>query len=136
MDYISYNAELTIVAAGGDHDDCGVINMAAYKETRIKKDGAFFLLPINCGTPDRENLRKRWASRGWTFQESLLSRRCLVFTEERVYFECGQMSCWRIQVFQLPPINETALVEQLGYFPRRGPFLWKFPDFQQNILHC
>lgn len=31
-----------------------------------------------------------WDSRGWTFQERLLSRRCLYFSENYVYFQCGQ----------------------------------------------
>lgn len=29
-----------------------------------------------------------WNQRGWTFQERLLSRRCLVFAEGKVYFQC------------------------------------------------
>jgi hypothetical protein len=29
-----------------------------------------------------------WSQRGWTFQERLLSRRCLVFAEGQVYFQC------------------------------------------------
>ncbi|KAK3689421.1 heterokaryon incompatibility protein-domain-containing protein [Podospora appendiculata] len=29
-----------------------------------------------------------WSQRGWTFQERLLSRRCLIFAEGQVYFQC------------------------------------------------
>jgi hypothetical protein len=29
-----------------------------------------------------------WNQRGWTFQERLLSRRCLIFAEGHVYFQC------------------------------------------------
>jgi hypothetical protein len=32
----------------------------------------------------------RWDTRGWTFQERLLSRRCLYFSEHYVYFQCGR----------------------------------------------
>jgi hypothetical protein len=32
--------------------------------------------------------RKKWSSRGWTFQEGFLSRRCLIFTSYQVYFMC------------------------------------------------
>ncbi|OXV05664.1 hypothetical protein Egran_06568 [Elaphomyces granulatus] len=32
----------------------------------------------------------RWHTRGWTFQERLLSRRCLYFSERYVYFHCGR----------------------------------------------
>ncbi|KAH6692361.1 heterokaryon incompatibility protein-domain-containing protein [Plectosphaerella plurivora] len=30
----------------------------------------------------------RWSQRGWTFQERMLSRRCLIFIEGQVYFQC------------------------------------------------
>ena len=30
----------------------------------------------------------QWNQRGWTFQERLLSRRCLIFAEGKVYFQC------------------------------------------------
>ena len=32
-----------------------------------------------------------WATRGWTYQEGVLSNRCLVFTERQVYWECAGM---------------------------------------------
>ncbi|KAK0726895.1 heterokaryon incompatibility protein-domain-containing protein [Lasiosphaeria miniovina] len=32
--------------------------------------------------------QSRWNTRGWTYQESLLSRRRLVFTDSQVYFQC------------------------------------------------
>jgi hypothetical protein len=34
-----------------------------------------------------------WITRGWTYQEAILSRRCLFFTEQQVYFVCRSMSC-------------------------------------------
>lgn len=37
--------------------------------------------------------RKKWATRGWTFQEAFLSRRRLVFTQNQIYFESGSMNC-------------------------------------------
>jgi hypothetical protein len=35
-----------------------------------------------------------WSTRGWTLQENLLSRRCLVFTETQTYFQCWHMHCY------------------------------------------
>ncbi|KAI0459505.1 heterokaryon incompatibility protein-domain-containing protein [Xylaria acuta] len=32
----------------------------------------------------------KWNARGWVFQERLLSRRCLYFSEQAVYFQCAQ----------------------------------------------
>ncbi|KAJ9651625.1 hypothetical protein H2198_009098 [Neophaeococcomyces mojaviensis] len=34
-----------------------------------------------------------WSTRGWTFQEGLLSRRCLIFTPEQIFWQC-QKSSW------------------------------------------
>ncbi|KAK5941227.1 hypothetical protein PMZ80_006504 [Knufia obscura] len=33
-----------------------------------------------------------WSARGWTFQEGLLSRRCLVFTSDQIYWQCRKSS--------------------------------------------
>ncbi|KAK9423439.1 putative Heterokaryon incompatibility protein-domain-containing protein [Seiridium unicorne] len=35
----------------------------------------------------------RWNRRGWTFQEKILSRRRIYFTEHQVHFSCGKMVC-------------------------------------------
>ena len=34
-----------------------------------------------------------WTTRGWTYQEIILSRRMLFFTEWQVYFACAAMTC-------------------------------------------
>src|SRR5438045_6752398 len=34
-----------------------------------------------------------WMSRGWTYQEAVLSQRWLIFTDQQVYFECYGMYC-------------------------------------------
>lgn len=33
-----------------------------------------------------------WISRGWTFQEGILSKRCLIFTDHQMFFRCGRNS--------------------------------------------
>ncbi|KAK0724499.1 hypothetical protein B0H67DRAFT_107151 [Lasiosphaeris hirsuta] len=43
--------------------------------------------------PHKSIRGSRWSTRGWTFQEAVLSRRRLVFTAELVYFECSAMNC-------------------------------------------
>ena len=54
----------------------------------------------------------RWASRGWTFQESILSSRRLMFTAEQVYWECNK-AIWREDSFwesaEVPPIFRSRL---------------------------
>jgi len=38
-------------------------------------------------------LASDWARRGWTFQEQILSRRCVIFLDDRVFWDC-QCSVW------------------------------------------
>ena len=57
----------------------------------------------------------KWDTRGWTFQEKVLSRRCLFFLEEQVHWEC-QRASW---------CEETCL--------ETGPeyrFLWEVPNLE------
>ena len=37
--------------------------------------------------------QSKWATRAWTYQEAILSPRCLYFTPHQVYFECNAWQC-------------------------------------------
>ncbi|KAK2924453.1 Heterokaryon incompatibility [Fusarium oxysporum f. sp. vasinfectum] len=53
------------------------------------------------GTPPAEQIRSsRWASRGWTYQEGILSHRRIFFTNEQVIFQCNNMTC--LESFDIP----------------------------------
>ncbi|TLD26136.1 HET-domain-containing protein [Venturia nashicola] len=54
-----------------------------------------------------------WDHRGWTFQERLLSKRLLYFTQNQLYFECHG-SCWMEN--NTPP----DLLRMIGNQPWRG----------------
>ena len=43
-------------------------------------------------SPDHVIDASEWNRRGWTFQERILSRRCVIFTEGRIFFQCRQTS--------------------------------------------
>jgi tetratricopeptide (TPR) repeat protein len=61
-----------------------------------------------------------WETRGWVLQEHLLSRRCLFFTSNWVYFQCGQ-----------EVVSETAM---RGRNIAPGPKMDKEPRLQENVL--
>jgi hypothetical protein len=93
MDAIYGHAILTICAADGENSSAGLRAMHA------STDGeGINPVPMANYSPDLKLMvsrppevsvdRSAWNKRAWTFQERLLSRRCLIFTEGRVYFQC------------------------------------------------
>ena len=91
MGQIYGNALLTIVAADGDDASTGVFNNSNTASrvgrqcVRYSEDLGLIICPPNLNTVLKET---GWATRGWTFQEALLSKRLLVFVDQTVYFSC------------------------------------------------
>lgn len=94
MDLIYQQAELTIIAAAGDDPEFGLpgITSRARCGQHTVKFGDLDIIPI-LRHPHFTIRSSRWSTRGWTFQESALSRRNLAFTDDQVYFECNAMNC-------------------------------------------
>ncbi|KAF2445179.1 HET-domain-containing protein, partial [Karstenula rhodostoma CBS 690.94] len=95
MDQIYRDAYLTIIASAGEsptHGLPGVENTPrqSLESNRIVVGPYVFCPPGDVSSNIR---RSMWNTRGWTYQEGLLSRRRLVFTESGVYFQCLDMVC-------------------------------------------
>lgn len=109
MHLVYGNAYLTICAADGDAETGllavepmlqPIIPASLGHPEAINKDGFEILhrpLTAECvpgvsllvsRSPEATIQDSRWNKRGWTFQERLLSRRCLVFADGHVYFQC------------------------------------------------
>ena len=74
---------------------------------------------LDCNSPTNYLNNSKWNTRGWTFQEKVLSRRCLFFMKEQVYWEC-QHASW---------CEETCLETIPEYqFSWDGPNLRFFSD--------
>ena len=89
MDTVYECAFATIVAAAGiDYNAglCGVSASLRRPQPRFSTDGGMIVSTL----PHISHLvsKSKWITRGWTFQEVQLSRRCLFFTESQVYFVC------------------------------------------------
>lgn len=52
--------------------------------------------------------RTKWATRGWTYQEGLLSKRRLIFTDEQVLWECNSMHCRESLVLPLNVMHDKC----------------------------
>ena len=90
MDLIYSQARMTIFALGGTHAD---IPLAGVRPgSRRLNQGIEMLQGVRCvaTSPSLEKvLRSSFHStRGWTYQEYLLSTRCLFLTDQHAYFRC------------------------------------------------
>ncbi|KAI0429146.1 heterokaryon incompatibility protein-domain-containing protein [Xylaria sp. FL1042] len=95
MDSVYKNAALTIVAAAGADESYGLPGVSRPRPTRqlsFKRDEDGYELMSTLPSPHSSIEKSRWATRGWTYQEAILSRRRLVFTDDQLYFECNSTS--------------------------------------------
>lgn len=92
MDRIYACAVVTLVAAAGSDADFG---LPGVQDTPRKKQPFTTTrgttMTSTLAHPEAVIHNSKWASRGWTYQEAMLSTRRLVFTQEQVYFECRSM---------------------------------------------
>jgi hypothetical protein len=88
------HVEANIVAAFGDRAEAGLPGVGRVRSNpqNILDIDGFQLTNI---LPPFEELvdQSFWNSRGWTYQERLLSIRMLVFTEQQLFFRCQEMEC-------------------------------------------
>lgn len=89
-DWIYARAHLTVIAGSGKDANAGL--------TGVRKGSRTWHQSIEEVVPGIKLLvthlaedyisTSQWDSRAWTFQERMLSRRCLLFVNGRVYFQC------------------------------------------------
>ncbi|KAL2827779.1 heterokaryon incompatibility protein-domain-containing protein [Aspergillus cavernicola] len=93
-------AQICIIAASGQNSEHGLPGVRESRKLPASATGVPLLqpgqFPVIVGLPQPEMdavlKRYRWIQRAWTYQEILLARRCLIFTESEAFFFCGQVS--------------------------------------------
>ena len=106
MDFIFGSASVTIIATSGINAEAGLPGVKRGSRRRLQEPFAVNGIQLietldtngngEAGSYIGESV---WNERGWTFQERLLSRRALVFTDEQVYWEC-RMAFWSEDFYQ------------------------------------
>ena len=96
MAWIYECAEFTIVAAAGSDASYGLpgagsTKRAAGTQPQVQVSPNLHLLS-SLSDPRIIVKESVWSTRGWTYQEGVLSNRRLVFTDQQVYFECRGMA--------------------------------------------
>ncbi|KAI0411713.1 heterokaryon incompatibility protein-domain-containing protein [Xylaria grammica] len=94
MDAIYAGAELTIIAASGENPHYGLPGVSRKDRSpqpvlQVGHHRIVATLPH----PSWLLRKSKWNTRGWTYQEGLLSRRRLLFFEQQVVYECNGMHC-------------------------------------------
>lgn len=95
MGRIYNSACLVVVAAAGHDANAGLPGVRINKRTALQRSTT--IQSINMVTAGPQLMQalewSEWNKRGWTFQEAMLARRLLIFTEEQVYWNCRNGSC-------------------------------------------
>lgn len=106
MDSIYGSADMTIIAACGQDSHYGLpgVNDTPRTVQHHVKAGHFDIFS-SMRHPHDAIKSSKWASRGWTLQETCLSKRRLAFTDSQLYFECNTMQCRETVVPNLDMIH-------------------------------
>jgi hypothetical protein len=137
MELIYANAAVTIIAAAGEGPDHGLPGVAG----TLRKPGPSLKIGachITSTLAHGKNVvpRSKWATRGWTYQEVILSKRRLIFTDHQIFWECNSMySAEAIQIYlddqlSVDDQRQTLQVQEDGIFSKRTP-----GTVNQDFLH-
>ena len=145
MDKIYEGAIATIVAAAGEDATYGLPGVnGLFREIRrtLTVDG--ILLAESLPKLPLILAKSIWATRGWTYQEAVLSRRCIFFTDHQVYLTCRcSSSCEAIRFAPgTRDVRESATRLRADIFDvelktagKRRAGLWDFFDHLYHYKH-
>ncbi|OJD21120.1 hypothetical protein ACJ73_07540 [Blastomyces percursus] len=89
MDDIFSSAQIVLIAAYGDSMEFGIPGVSRVKRKVVQRSEDMLGLRItNIVREVEDDPLSVWDTRGWTYQEVVLSRRRLYFTNMRAFFEC------------------------------------------------
>jgi len=115
MDQIYSSAYITLIAAAGSDANDGLPRVSKHvgRRTRLLNvDGLAYQL-ANASDWDSTDLDKStWCTRGWTFQELVLSRRVLVFTPTEVFSTAAEAFKLSLCISRAAQTTNRALAQQ------------------------
>ncbi|KAL6352580.1 hypothetical protein LRP88_13045 [Fusarium phalaenopsidis] len=107
MDLVYSRALFTIIAACGEDSESGLSGLPGRerdifkRSVRLSPEG-FHLAPTAGLFVNAPLERSTWNTRGWTFQERILSRRVMVFTPFQVFWICEDAMWDEEVILELP----------------------------------
>jgi hypothetical protein len=138
MKEIYESAVATIIAAAGEDVSYGLPGING-KGRQAQLSARIADLELTSGLSRLPVVleNSKWASRGWTYQEAVLSRRCIYFTDEQVYFTCKcSQNCEAVNFTQadqqftkrLTSLSTDIFDTDIRAVGRRRQGLWNFFD--------
>ena len=126
MDSIYSNAGLVIIVAANSHASAGIPGIHHTQRRISQRQETIKSTQSITAQPSVQQVLEQsvWNTRGWTFQEAILSRRALVFTESLVYWNC-QYDTWREDISSESPVYGLLLTQDNS--------IWELP---QEIHTC
>ena len=122
MTEIYGSAQATIVAAAGSDPTYGLPGVSRTRrvpQPHARLKNRTLTWTFGTSSPEDDVSSSVWSTRGWTYQEGLLSSRRLVFTDKQVYFQCGLAAFYEACNI---PLNLESWTRQDMIFPRvRNP---------------
>ena len=88
MHTIYQDAIVTIVPSNAEKAEAGFSGISIPRIAQFNVSTNAGTLVSTCAHLTHQLWWSKWLTRGWTYQEAFLSRRCLFFTREQVYFVC------------------------------------------------
>lgn len=85
-------ALFTVVAAYGDNANSGLPGVTPQSRKVSQRTEVIQNMLLSNEARHLEHVlpQSHWNTRGWTYQENELSNRCLIFTQDQVYFRCNR----------------------------------------------
>lgn len=113
MHLIYEGAMASIIAVSGSNQDSGLpgVSLPRIAQCQVRKDGLTVVSTLRHISLLLSN--SIWGTRGWTFQEMIISRRCLFFTDEQVHFAC-KTSARRESFCEIECAPEYGFAQRLG----------------------
>jgi hypothetical protein len=109
MNRVYQNSVLTIIAAAGSDSSYGLPGVSRHRKSIPHVRVGDYTLSSIPHSIKLELDESTWATRGWTYQEGLLSTRRLIFTDNQVYYEC-QSDCLIEGNMEMPSSRSKDLI--------------------------
>ncbi|KAK0654749.1 heterokaryon incompatibility protein-domain-containing protein [Cercophora newfieldiana] len=90
MDKIYSSASLTIIALSGTDSNAGLAGVSRPRMSQLQETVGEYTIFTVPPAQTSERAVSTWASRAWTLQEEVLSRRHLIFTDAQIEFQCSK----------------------------------------------